>query len=85
MYDVLVVGGGPCGASAAEDLAKAGYSVALLDRPGRIKPCGGSLREVRILPFMMTRPAYVCFHFQAFSMFEMDRLTRRCEFANWVL
>ncbi len=36
MYDVLVVGGGPCGASAAEDLAKAGYSVALLDRPGRI-------------------------------------------------
>lgn len=42
-YDVLVVGGGPAGATAAEDLAKAGRSVALLDRAGRIKPCGGAI------------------------------------------
>ena len=51
MYDVLVVGGGPCGASAAEDLAKAGYSVALLDRPGRIKPCGGAIPPILIREF----------------------------------
>lgn len=43
MYDAFVVGGGPSGAVAAEDLARAGYKVALLDRDGRIKPCGGAI------------------------------------------
>lgn len=42
-YDIVVVGGGPSGATAAHDAAKAGYSVALLDRAGRIKPCGGAI------------------------------------------
>lgn len=43
MFDAVVVGGGPSGATAAEDLAKSGYKVALLDRSGRIKPCGGAI------------------------------------------
>jgi geranylgeranyl reductase len=43
MYDVVVVGGGPSGATAAADLASAGYTVALIDREGRIKPCGGAI------------------------------------------
>ncbi len=42
-YDLVVVGGGPSGATAAHDAAKAGYHVALLDRAGRIKPCGGAI------------------------------------------
>ncbi len=42
-YDVIVVGGGPSGATAARDLAAAGRSVVLLDRAGRIKPCGGAI------------------------------------------
>jgi geranylgeranyl diphosphate/geranylgeranyl-bacteriochlorophyllide a reductase len=42
-YDVVVIGGGPSGATAAEDLARAGRSVAMLDRDGRIKPCGGAI------------------------------------------
>lgn len=42
-FDVVVVGGGPAGATAARDLAAAGRSVMLLDRQGRIKPCGGAI------------------------------------------
>ncbi|RED12919.1 geranylgeranyl diphosphate reductase [Pontivivens insulae] len=42
-YDVIVVGGGPSGATAASRLAREGRTVALLDRDGRIKPCGGAI------------------------------------------
>lgn len=43
IYDVVVVGGGPSGSTAAHDLVTKGYSVLLLDRAGRIKPCGGAV------------------------------------------
>ena len=43
LFDVVVVGGGPSGATAANDLAVAGHKVMLLDRGGRIKPCGGAV------------------------------------------
>ena len=50
-YDVVVVGGGPSGATAAEDLARSGHSVAFIDREGRIKPCGGAIPPRLIADF----------------------------------
>jgi geranylgeranyl reductase len=41
--DVVVVGGGPAGATAAWDLARQGRSVLMLERGARIKPCGGAV------------------------------------------
>lgn len=52
-YDVVVVGGGPSGATAAEDLARSGHSVAMIDRDGRIKPCGGAVPPRLIADFLI--------------------------------
>lgn len=53
IYDAVVVGGGPSGATAAEDLARSGHSVALIDRDGRIKPCGGAIPPRLIRDFFI--------------------------------
>lgn len=56
-WDVIVVGAGPGGSTAAYDLASAGASVLLLDRARfpRDKPCGGGvlISAVKLLPFSL--------------------------------
>lgn len=53
--DVVIVGGGPAGSTAAYRLASAGARVVVVDRAvfPRDKPCGGGLtmRAVKVLPF----------------------------------
>src|SRR5215212_8565082 len=54
-YDVIVVGAGPGGGTAARECAERGLSTLLLDKASfpRDKPCGGgvNIRAARLLPF----------------------------------
>lgn len=54
-HDVLIIGAGPAGSSAAYALAQAGRSVLILDKQPfpRDKPCGGGLtpKTLKRLPF----------------------------------
>jgi geranylgeranyl reductase family protein len=55
-YDVLIVGGGPSGSTAAANLAGSGLRVAIIDRAPfpRLKPCGGgiSCRVYKRFPYL---------------------------------
>jgi geranylgeranyl reductase family protein len=59
MYDVIVVGAGPAGATAAYELAGSGLKVLLLEKKSlpRFKPCGGGISQkfLASLPFDFSR------------------------------
>lgn len=71
-FDVVVVGGGPAGATAAGDLAKMGRKVMLLDRQGRIKPCGGAIPPRLIKDFDIP-DHLLCAHIRSARMIAPSR------------
>ena len=58
-YDVVVVGGGPSGSTAAHEMAKRGRSVLLIDKQGRVKPCGGAVPPQLLVDFDVPRSMLV--------------------------
>jgi len=45
MYDFLIIGGGPAGATVGKYLSKYGYKVAIFQKDLNYnKPCGGGIR-----------------------------------------
>ena len=53
MKTVIVIGAGPAGCTAAENLARKGYKVILFEKEsrGRDKPCGGGVPEEALEAF----------------------------------
>lgn len=96
-YDVVVVGGGPAGATAASDLAQQGRSVLLLDKAGRIKPCGGAVPPRLIRDFAIPDSLIVARARSARIVAPSDRtvdmpidgegyvgMVDRCDFDEWL-
>jgi geranylgeranyl reductase family protein len=61
MYDLIIVGGGPSGASAGRAAGKAGISTLLLEKEHfpRYKPCGGSLSPYALSCLDFKLPEYL--------------------------
>ncbi len=95
-FDAVVVGGGPAGATAATDLARLGRSVLLLDRGGRIKPCGGAIPPRLIADFAIPDDQLVAHITSARMVAPSERrvdmpidggyvgMVDRCRFDEWL-
>lgn len=62
MYDLIVVGAGPAGSSAARAAARAGLDVLILEKEHfpRYKPCGGALSDRAISCLDFPLPEDIC-------------------------
>lgn len=82
-FDVIVVGAGPAGSTAAYFLAREGLSVLLLDRARfpRDKPCGGGVtgRAAALLPFSIEPVVEDVVHRLEIGLSYSRRFERRSE------
>jgi len=95
-WDAVVVGGGPAGATAATELALGGRRVLLLDRAGRVKPCGGAIPPRLIADFAIPDSLLVARIRSARIVSPSNRkvdmhinggfvgMVDRCEFDEWL-
>ena len=62
MYDLVVVGAGPAGSTAARTAARMGFKVAILEKEEfpRYKPCGGALSERAASCLGFSLPESIC-------------------------
>ena len=90
-FDVIIVGAGPAGSTAAHDLAKSGAKVLLLDKEKfpRYKACGGGIpiRTEKMLPFPIDSVIEDSVHLLRVSALGKHSFTRDCgePFAHMVL
>ena len=82
-YDVVIVGGGPAGSTAARECAALGLKALILDRAEfpRDKPCGGGVtaRTANLLPFSIEPVVGRVVSDVLFSYKQADTFERRSE------
>ena len=100
MFDLIVVGAGPAGSSAARGAAKAGLNVLVLEKESfpRYKPCGGALSDRAIFLLDFPLPQELCertitgarvhFHnnvIEGNKGYRLSTLVTRSKFDNFLL
>ncbi len=87
-HDVIVVGAGPAGSTAARECASRGLSVLLLDRAEfpRDKPCGGAVAEraAALLPFPLDPVVERTAHHARISLRGGGAFEPHCEFSVYL-
>jgi geranylgeranyl reductase family protein len=63
MYDIIVVGGGPAGSTAARRAAELGFNVICLEKSEmpRVKPCGGGISPSAVSSLAEFQDIFDCF------------------------
>ena len=84
-YDVIVVGGGPGGSMAAWQVAKAGYSVCLLEKDrdiGYPVRCGEAIGEAALRQFVEPKDSWIASEITGTTLVAPDNTSVDIDFAK---
>ena len=84
-YDVIVVGGGPGGSMAAWEVAKAGYSVCLLEKDrdiGYPVRCGEAIGEAALRQFVEPKDSWIASEITGTTLVAPDNTSVDIDFAK---